>query len=133
MICSVHCPQREMGTVIFTNSLLQLWGVIPGLLQGLCSVRHKNLKLFPIYGSSLFPPISGLTFFNLQHLDQSEIPIPTCPVGLSSLSHSCYGHQALPGTALAAASLPSCSPTQGDLHSSELTQEFGLSSGQKGP
>lgn len=93
--CHLLCVlshKGKWGTVIFTNILLQLWGVISGPLQGLSSIRHKSLKLFPIYDTSLFPLISGLTFFNLQYLHHSEIPssrLPVCParVQLSSLSH----------------------------------------------
>lgn len=73
LLC-VLSHKEKWETVIFTNILLQLWGVISGLLQSLCSIRHKSLKLFPIYDSSLFPLILGLTFFNLQYLYPLKIP-----------------------------------------------------------
>lgn len=73
LLC-VLSHKEKWETVIFTNILLQLWGVILGPLQCLCSIRHKSLKLFPVYDSSLFPLISSLTFFNLQYLYPIKIP-----------------------------------------------------------
>lgn len=138
-----HKEKRE--TVIFTNILLQLWGVISGLLQCLCSMRHKSLKLFPIFDSSVFPLISGLSpTFNT--CITSKFPIAICMCGqpgsrLSSLSHRLLwtpepgleSHFPKAAQPQDAASLSFWSPTQGDFQSSELKQKFGLSSGQKGP
>lgn len=133
-------------TVTFRNILLQLWGVISGLLQCSCSIRHKSLKLFPIYDSSLFPLISGLTFFNLQHLYPLETPnsyLNVCPAQGQALlplpqvamdTRTCLGitfSKGSPALGCSISVIPS--PTQGDFQSWELKHKFGLSSGQKGP
>lgn len=147
--CYLLCVLLHKGkgeTVTFTNILLQLWGVISGLLQCLCPIRHKSLKLFPIYDSSLFPLISGLTFFNLQHLDPLETPnsyLHVCPARVQALlrlpqvamdTRTCLGIAFSKGSPALGCSIPVIlSPTKGDFQSSELKHEFGLSSGQKGP
>lgn len=77
--------QREIGklTVIFTNVLLQFWGVISGLLKLVHTLRHKHFNPFPIYNCPVLPLVSGLllsstlsTFF-IQQIPNSHLHI--CP------------------------------------------------------
>lgn len=84
----VASHKGKWETVIFTIILLQLWGVISGLFQCVCSIKHTCFKLFPIYDNSLFPLISGLTFFSLKYLYHLETPnsyLHVCPARVQAL------------------------------------------------